>query len=67
MNKSKTAVANAFFETRRNFAQSRRFQLIHVPTGGIELVDGAQEIIRIARNRFRDEQRGRVVVGDLSG
>ena len=55
MHKFKSAVVGDLLKALGDFAQYRFVQLLPSPTGRIKLIDRAQEVIGIARDRFRDE------------
>src|SRR5207249_12338316 len=57
INECKAAVARLFLKTSSDFAERGRINFLESPAGGPELVERAEKMIGIARDRSRDEQR----------
>ena len=55
VNESEAALMHSLFESRRDFAQSRRLDLIKSPASGAQFVKRAQKTIRISSDGFRNE------------
>src|SRR5438132_13993974 len=66
INVRKAAVARLFLKTSSDFAERGRIDFLEGPAGSPELVERAEKMIGIARDRFC-HQRGLFVVAHSSG
>ena len=57
MNEREAAFAHLFFESRCQFAQRGRVDLIKGPAGGAQLVNRTEKTIGLSSDRFCNEHR----------